>query len=177
MKLKGEILPGKLICKLIQTEKWDIVEINGIEGNFSSLKSYALTILLNNPNYETITDNFGISILKKRTNMIFESNMSIPGITVIPSSFTNISLKTLENFKITRNKLMWFVLRFKPSINLSPESLIKLTFPVSLKVQKEIRMRKSQSYKITRGLNDIDPFNPILIDFNEITNQMIISNY
>ena len=176
--IKNIIIKGSLLCEKGKWDKWDIIDVHGIDSFIDEKTTLAIVVLIQNPRFKQITNNFGIAVIRKLTNVIYERSMDIPGIQIQPGRILNIEFKAVDDYlRITRNKLMWFRLSFGLMNVLEEESVIKLVFPASLKLQNDFYLSKPTSFLVERGLLKRDEKEDIILEYDIVKNILIIKNF
>ena len=68
-----KLLDGTLNCvRKDDNPDWDVIDIEGVKGDLPKDTKVSIEIIVNNPDHELITNNFGIGIIRKNTNVIYE---------------------------------------------------------------------------------------------------------
>lgn len=137
-----------------------------------------IVVTLRNPRFSFITGNFGIAVMRKLTQIMYDRKLDILGVTITPGRITGVKLtRTDTALTITRNKIMQFQLKFKPSNFLKDGSMIVLGFPASIKVYSEKILGQDVMFWVEFGLEDKSEDDPLKMTFDSVNDIMKITNY
>lgn len=172
-------LGGELLCQRnYNSTDFDLIDIHGVSGSLGQGETFAVKVTLANPGYEQITDGFGIAIVKQFTNIIYQRLMGIEGLSIAPSTMTEVALNPIDSsLRVTRNKKMWFKLHFRLTNFLRKNNVIRLVIPASVKLQANFVLDYPVSYYLVQGLNDVSKEEIIQMNHDQVTNSVLIKGF
>lgn len=168
----GIVVRGRLTCEYLGD---DFIDVSGFKDSFLAGTSIGIVVTLKNPPYAHITNNFGIAVMRKFTQIMYDRKLDIPGVTITKSQFKNVYIEQTDSaIYMTRNKIMEFRLHFTPTNILKQGSVIQLQFPASFKVYQETLLAQNVMFQVEFGLEDVSETNPLMIDYSIVGHPLTI---
>ena len=162
----GKLARGRLTCESFGS---NFIDVSGFKDKFSAGTSIGIVVTLRNPTYAHITEVFGIAVMRKFTQIMYDRKLDIDAVTITPGRLFNVKIGQVDtSMRLTRNKVMQFQLNFKPTNALADGSMIKLQFPASFPVYSEQILAQEVMFWVEFGLEDKSEADPLKISYDSV---------
>ena len=162
----GKTVRGRLVCESFGS---NYIDVSGFKDKFVPGTSIGIVVTLKNPIYAHITNQFGVAVMRKFTQVMYDRKLDIDGVTITPGRLFNVKVLQVDSaFRLTRNKVMQFSLAFKPTNALPDGSMIKLQFPASFPVYSEQLLGQETMFWVEFGLEDKSEEDSLEITYDEV---------
>ncbi len=146
----------------------------GLSASIPALQDVGLYVQMTNPLVAGTSGTFDIAILRGGTNVIYDERSDISGVTITPSRMSSVSLAPIDTTRIQgKNKIMTYVLRFKPKNALPTGAAIQISLPAGFQLDST----SPYSHYILYGLSDLSESSPVGMALDYTNNLITITNF
>ena len=92
--ISGKTVKGQMTCQSFKSGTE--IEVTGFVEEFLPDTSIGLIISLKNPGYAHITSNFGVAILKEKTQIMYERKVDIAGVPIKEGIISSIVMRITD---------------------------------------------------------------------------------
>jgi len=129
---------------------------------------------MTNPLVAGTSGTFDIAILRGGTNVIYDERSDVSGVTITPSHMSSVSLTPIDTTRIQgKNKIMNYVLRFKPKNALPTGAAIQISLPSGFQLDST----SPYAHYILYGLQDLSESSPVGMALDYTNNLVTITNF
>ena len=162
----GKIIRGRLVC---ESTGDNFIDVTGFKDKFPAGTTIGIVVTLRNPRYAHTTGNFGIAIMRLFTQVMYDRKLDIIGVSITPGRMWDVQVLQVDSaFTQTRNKIMQFMMKFRPTNPMTANSMIKMQFPASFIVFPSSLLGQQIMFWVEFGLEDQSEANPLQITFDVV---------